>query len=89
MAPRNSRVTVHELWVSYFFQEDAGGGGVQMGEGGVDQRSGLRVEEEVLQGDSYRGSLDFAVVQADEHLLLEGGVPHQSFKEEAAFRTAA
>src|ERR1700722_12406947 len=34
---RDSRVTVHELWVTYFFQEDAGGGGVEMGEGGVDQ----------------------------------------------------
>jgi len=65
-------VTVHELWVSYFFQEDAGGGGVQMGEGGVDQRRGLRVEEEVLQGDSDRGSLDVwvRVVQAGENLLL-------------------
>ena len=42
---RDSRVTVHEFWVSYFFQEDAGGGGVQMGKGGFDQRLGLRVEE--------------------------------------------
>ena len=63
---RDSRVTVHELWVSHFFQEDAGGGGVQMGEGGLTKGLGLRVGQEVLQGDSDRGSLDVwvGVVQA-------------------------
>ena len=58
---RDSRVTVHEFWVSYFFQEEAGGGGVQMGEGGFDKGGSLRVGQEVLQGDSDRGSLDFGV----------------------------
>ena len=32
-----------------------------MGEGGFDQGLGLRVGQEVLQRDSYGGSLDFGV----------------------------